>query len=48
MGKYEVTQAQWQAVMGNNPSDFKKCGGNCPVENVSWDDVQVSLYMTKK
>src|SRR5205085_11701074 len=37
MGKYEVTQAQWQAVMGNNPSNFKGCD-NCPVEQVSWDD----------
>ena len=38
MGKYEVTQALWQAVMGNNPSEFK--GGNLPVENVSWNDCQ--------
>ncbi|MDT4955692.1 MAG: hypothetical protein QOJ02_3830 [Acidobacteriota bacterium] len=35
MGKYEVTQAQYQAVMGTNPSEFK--GDNLPVENVSWD-----------
>jgi len=34
----EVTQAQWQAVMGNNPSFFK--GDNLPVEQVSWDDCQ--------
>ena len=40
MGKYEVTQGQWKAVMGKNPSKFKKCGDNCPVENVSWNDVQ--------
>lgn len=39
MGKYEVTQAQWQSVMGNNPSYFKNCG-NCPIEQVSWDDAQ--------
>ncbi len=39
MGRTEVTQAQWQAVMGNNPSDFKNCP-NCPVEQVSWDDAQ--------
>lgn len=39
MGKYEVTQAQWQSVMGNNPSHFKDCP-NCPVEQVSWDDTQ--------
>lgn len=36
MGKTEVTQALWQAVMGNNPSYFK--GNNLPVETVSWDD----------
>jgi TonB family protein len=35
MGKYEVTQAQWRAVMGNNPSRFK--GDNLPVESVSWN-----------
>ena len=38
IGKYEVTQALWQAVMGYNPSSFK--GGNLPVEQVSWDDCQ--------
>ena len=38
MGKYEVTQALWQAVMGSNPSYFK--GDNLPVEMVSWDDCQ--------
>ncbi|MEE4355519.1 MAG: SUMF1/EgtB/PvdO family nonheme iron enzyme [Desulfococcaceae bacterium] len=36
----EVTQGQWKSVMGNNPSDFKNCGDDCPVENVSWNDVQ--------
>ena len=38
MGKTEVTQAQWQAVMGSNPSHFK--GINLPVESVSWYDTQ--------
>jgi formylglycine-generating enzyme required for sulfatase activity len=40
IGKTEVTQAQWQALMGNNPSYFAECGDNCPVEQVSWNDVQ--------
>jgi formylglycine-generating enzyme required for sulfatase activity len=42
MGRYEVTQAQWQKVMGDNPSSFlsKDCGENCPVNSVSWNDVQ--------
>jgi len=34
----EVTQGEWQAVMGSNPSYFKDCGANCPVEQVSWAD----------
>ncbi len=40
LGKYEVTQGQWQSVMGNNPSFFKDCGEKCPVEQVSWNDIQ--------
>ncbi|MBN1663665.1 MAG: SUMF1/EgtB/PvdO family nonheme iron enzyme [Deltaproteobacteria bacterium] len=40
MGKYEVTQGQWKQVMGSNPASFKDCGDDCPVEKVSWDDVQ--------
>ena len=40
MGKHEVTQGQWKRIMGNNPSSFSSCGDNCPVENVSWNDVQ--------
>ncbi len=43
IGKTEVTQKQWQSIMGNNPSYFADCGDNCPVEQVSWDDVQVFL-----
>jgi len=38
--KYDVTQGQWQAIMVNNPSYFKNCGENCPVDQVSWNDVQ--------
>jgi formylglycine-generating enzyme required for sulfatase activity len=40
IGKTEVTQAQWHAVMGNEPSYFTACGDACPVEQVSWNDAQ--------
>jgi formylglycine-generating enzyme required for sulfatase activity len=39
MGKYEITQAQWKAIMKTNPSNFSGCD-NCPVENVSYIDIQ--------
>jgi formylglycine-generating enzyme required for sulfatase activity len=39
IGKYPVTQAQWQAVMGSNPSHFKS-NPQHPVEMVSWNEVQ--------
>lgn len=39
IGRYEVAQAQWEEVMGNNPSRSQK-GGRYPVENVSWDEVR--------
>lgn len=42
VSKYEVTQAQWKAIMGNNPSKLAGCD-NCPVENVSWNNIQVFL-----
>ena len=38
MGRYEVTQRLWKAVMGSNPSNFR--GDDCPVEQVSYDDAQ--------
>jgi formylglycine-generating enzyme required for sulfatase activity len=41
LGKYEVTQEQWEAVMGSNPGHFK--GLKNPVETVSWDDCQAFL-----
>ena len=43
MGETEVTQAQWYAVMGNNPSHFKTGNPNMPVEQVSWDDAQTFI-----
>ena len=42
IAKFEVTQAQYQAVMGINPSIFSDCE-NCPVDNVSWNDVQIFI-----
>lgn len=40
IGKTEITQAQWYAVMKNRPSYFETCGDTCPVEQVSWTDIQ--------
>lgn len=40
LGKTEVTQGQWKAIMSKNPSNFKNCGDTCPVENVSWHDTK--------
>jgi len=39
----QVTQGQWESVMGNNPSRFKDGGPNFPVENVSWEDTQAFI-----
>ncbi len=41
LGQFPVTQAQWEAVMQDNPSQFQLDGSDHPVENVSWDDVLV-------
>jgi len=54
LGRYEVTQAQWQAKMGSNPSAFQSASApvpaaqvsNRPVENVSWDTIQGYLGAT--
>jgi len=43
LGKHEVTQRQWQSVMGKNPSRFKSAGLDAPVESVSWNDCQKFL-----
>ncbi len=44
VSKYEVTQAQWEKVMGYNPSFFSGCGKDCPVERVSWNEVQGFIF----
>jgi formylglycine-generating enzyme required for sulfatase activity len=43
MATTEVTQGQWYAVMGSNPASFTTCGSDCPVEQVSYDDIQTFL-----
>ena len=40
MKKYEVTQGEWESVMGANPSRFLDCGPRCPVERVTWFDTE--------
>jgi formylglycine-generating enzyme required for sulfatase activity len=45
LGKYEVTQGQWEKVMGDNPSVSKQCGPDCPVESVSWN--MIKEFITK-
>jgi formylglycine-generating enzyme required for sulfatase activity len=40
----EVTQGQWKIVMGDNPCYFQYCGDDCPVEQVSWKDVQQFIW----
>ena len=46
--KTEVTQGEWQDLMGNNPSFFKDCGSNCPVEQVNWYDALVFANQKSK
>lgn len=44
LGKYEVTQRQWKAIMGNNPSTFSESGSEeRPVESVTWADAQLFI-----
>jgi formylglycine-generating enzyme required for sulfatase activity len=47
MQNTEVTQGQWKEIMDNNPSDFSFCG-SCPVEMVSWKDVQEFISRLNK
>ena len=44
----EVTQSQWKEIMGNNPSYFKDCADNCPVERVSWNDCREFIRRLNK
>ena len=46
IGRYEVTQEEWEAVMGTNPASFK--GDKCPVEFVSWNDCQTFIKKLNK
>jgi formylglycine-generating enzyme required for sulfatase activity len=46
IGRYEVTQAQWTAVMGDNPSVFSHPDN--PVENVSWNDINIFINLLNK
>ena len=48
MGRTEVTQGQWKKIMGKNPSYFKDCGADCPVENISWIEVQEFIAVVNK
>jgi len=47
-GRYEVTQAEWVEVMGENPSQFPDCGPRCPVETVSYVAIQVFISRLEK
>src|SRR4030042_3950101 len=40
----EVTQKQWSDLMSDNPSFFRNCGDDCPVEQVSWNDIQQLVW----
>ena len=48
LGRFEISQAQWRVVMGDNPAEFTKCGGNCPVEHISWAQVQLFLQKASR
>jgi len=48
IGVTEVTQGQWKRIMGNNPSHFKNCGEDCPVEQISWSDCKEFILRLNK
>jgi formylglycine-generating enzyme required for sulfatase activity len=48
IGAVEITQGQWLALMGDNPSFYRHCGARCPVERVSWDDVQIFIELLNR
>lgn len=47
LGKYEVTQGQWEAVMGKNPAHFKQCGSRCPIESISGEDIEAFIKIIR-
>lgn len=48
LGEHEVTQGEWKKIMGGNPSFFNDCGDDCPVEQVSYNDVQEFIEKLKE
>jgi formylglycine-generating enzyme required for sulfatase activity len=48
LGRHEVTQQEWFAVMGTRPSAFADCGGRCPVESVNYSEVQTFLARLRR
>jgi len=43
LGKYEITQGQWEAITSKNPAHFNECGSRCPIENISFNDIQAFI-----
>jgi formylglycine-generating enzyme required for sulfatase activity len=44
LGKTAVTQGQWRAIVGSNPSHFANCGDDCPVERVTWNGARYFIF----